>query len=126
MPPDSQQPADPDKKSRDIESWATLKRFLPYLWPKDNPGLRMRIAVSMVLVLAAKGVTLALPFAYKRAIDAMGMTGHAGFQIGLAALHRIGRAVLVEALGRVPIGRGAIRGDCGFAGHGRQIGPPWP
>ena len=75
MPPETPAPADPADASkkiraRDVESWATLKRFLPYLWPKDNPGLRMRIAVSMALVLAAKGVTLALPFAYKGAVDA--------------------------------------------------------
>jgi ABC-type transport system involved in Fe-S cluster assembly fused permease/ATPase subunit len=93
MPPDSQQPADPDKKSRDIESWATLKRFLPYLWPRDNPGLRTRIVVAMVLVLAAKGVTLALPFAYKGAVDAMSGQVDDGLMVALAlvAAYALGR-----------------------------------
>ena len=76
MPPETTAPADPaaaNKKARarDVESWPTLKRFLPYLWPKDDPALRLRIALAMGLVLAAKGVTLALPFAYKGAVDAM-------------------------------------------------------
>jgi ATP-binding cassette subfamily B protein len=100
MPPEtpaSPGSADPDKKTRarDAESWGTLKRFLPYLWPKDNPGLRIRIAVAMVLVLAAKGVTLALPFAYKGAVDAMSGTGVAcdGATVALAlvAAYALGR-----------------------------------
>ena len=95
MPPDSQQPADHDKRSRDVESWATLKRFLPYLWPKDNAPLRWRIVVAMVLVLTAKAVTLALPFAYKGAVDAMSGTTSVdeGLQVALAA-------VAAYALGR--------------------------
>ena len=93
MPPDSQQPADPDRKSRDIESWATLKRFLPYLWPRDNPALRTRIVVAMALVLAAKGVTLALPFAYKGAVDAMSGKVDDGLSVALAlvAAYALGR-----------------------------------
>ncbi|MEQ5789148.1 ABC transporter ATP-binding protein/permease [Erythrobacter sp. NFXS35] len=93
MPPDSQQPADPDKSARDVESWATLRRFLPYLWPRDNRGLRIRIVVAMVLVLAAKGITLALPFAYKGAVDAMAGPVDEGLTVALAlvAAYALGR-----------------------------------
>ncbi|KEO87869.1 metal ABC transporter permease [Erythrobacter sp. JL475] len=69
MPPDtasSDRPTAPD-----AEGWATLKRFLPYLWPRDNAELRVRIVLAMLFVLAAKAVTLALPFAYKGAVNAM-------------------------------------------------------
>lgn len=54
------------------DGWNTLRRFLPYLWPSDRPALRWHILGALLLVLLGKGVTLALPFAYKRAIDAMG------------------------------------------------------
>jgi len=93
MPPDTQQPADPDKTSRNVESWATLRRFLPYLWPRDNPVLRRRIVAAMVLVLAAKGVTLALPFAYKGAVDAMAGPVDEGLAVALAlvASYALGR-----------------------------------
>ena len=67
MPPDSARP-DPDARH---DGWVTLRRFLPYLWPADNPPLRWRIAAALVLVLAAKAVTLTLPFFYKRAVDLM-------------------------------------------------------
>jgi ABC-type transport system involved in Fe-S cluster assembly fused permease/ATPase subunit len=100
MPPETPTSADPTStktRARDAESWTTLKRFLPYLWPKDNPGLRVRIAVAMVLVLAAKGVTLALPFAYKGAVDAMSGTADQGLTVALAlvAAYALGRFTAV-------------------------------
>jgi ATP-binding cassette subfamily B protein len=62
-------------QAREAEGWDTLRRFLPYLWPKDEPGLRRRIAVALAFVLLTKAVTLALPFAYSGAVDAMSGTG---------------------------------------------------
>ncbi|MEL7728077.1 ABC transporter ATP-binding protein/permease [Citromicrobium bathyomarinum] len=53
------------------EGWQTLRRFLPYLWPKDRTDLRIRIVIALILVLVAKGATLALPYAYRAAVDAM-------------------------------------------------------
>lgn len=89
MPPDTAV----NSKPIDAESWAVLKRFLPYLWPRENAGLRRRIVIAIVLVLLAKAVTLALPFAYKRAVDAM--TGDAGQTVGVAMA-----LVLAYGLGR--------------------------
>jgi len=97
MPPDTAPAAaDPHTKlprARDAESWPTLKRFLPYLWPAGNPALRTRIVIAMVLVLAAKAVTLALPFAYKGAVDAMSGTAREGVTVALAlvAAYALGR-----------------------------------
>ena len=96
MPPDtasSDRPTAPDG-----ESWKTLRRFLPYLWPSNNTELRVRIVIALTLVLCAKGVTLALPFAYKGAVDAMESTGAAaeiaaGAQVAMAlvAAYVLGR-----------------------------------
>ncbi|MBA3667598.1 MAG: ABC transporter ATP-binding protein/permease [Sphingomonas sp.] len=52
-------------------SFAVLWRFLPMLWPKDDRELRLRVVVAVVLVFAGKGITLAMPFAYKAVVDAM-------------------------------------------------------
>ena len=89
MPPDT---ASPDESARH-EGWRTLTRFLPYLWPADRPGLRWRIVGAILLILAAKAVTLALPFAYKRAIDSMAVASGPALTIALAF-------VLAYALGR--------------------------
>ncbi|CCW15709.1 Lipid A export ATP-binding/permease protein MsbA [Sphingobium indicum BiD32] len=69
--------------------WATLRRFLPYLWPADAPALRRRVVVAMLCVLAAKIISLAMPFAYKAAIDRMvpGMEPAAGLAIALVAVY---------------------------------------
>jgi len=72
---------------------ATLRRFLPYLWPADAPALRFRVVVAMLLVLAAKGVILIMPFAYKGAIDRMvpGLEPQAGLAIALVVAYAAAR-----------------------------------
>ncbi len=51
--------------------FSVLWRFLPMLWPKDDTALRMRVVLAVILVLAGKAITLAMPFAYKAVVDAM-------------------------------------------------------
>jgi len=63
---------------------ATLRRFLPYLWPADNAALRWRVIVSLLLVLAAKCIVLIMPFAYKGAIDRMSTGAREGVLIAVA------------------------------------------
>ena len=48
------------------EGWATLRRFVPYLWPRDNPRLRWRIVVSVLLIglsiiICVPEISLTLP-----------------------------------------------------------------
>ena len=64
-------------------SFATLKRFLPYLWPKDMPALRIRIVIAMLLVLVSKGVQLSMGFVYGAAIDRMQPGLEAGVAIAI-------------------------------------------
>ena len=67
-------------------AWATLRRFLPYLWPAGEPRLRARIVVALLLVLVGKTVILVMPFAYKAVIDNMGphMEAQAGLAMAMA------------------------------------------
>ena len=81
MPPD--QPTDTPIEH---DGWATLRRFLPYLWPKDEPQLRRRIALAFVFVLLAKATMLALPFAYKYAVDAMATPADGAATVALALI----------------------------------------
>ena len=71
-------------RQTDHEGWATIRRFLPYLWPVDKPQLKRRIVGAMGFVLLAKATTLALPFAYKQAIDAMTTPGNEAAMVALA------------------------------------------
>ncbi len=50
----------------------TLRRFLPYLWPADAPGLKVRITAAMVFVVMSKVVQVyGAAYALKYAVDAM-------------------------------------------------------
>lgn len=89
MPPDTATPT-----PTDYDGWATLRRFFPYLWPHDRPALRRRIVGALGLVLIAKATTLALPYAYKRAVDAMTTPANEGMMVALAF-------VLAYAAGRL-------------------------
>ena len=48
-----------------------LRGLVPYVWPSDRPDLRATVIVSLVLMLLAKIATVAMPFAFKWATDAL-------------------------------------------------------
>ena len=68
---------------------AVMRRFLPYLWPKDQPGLRLRIVMALLLVLVSKAVQLSMGFVYAAAINKMqpGLEAAAGLAIALVAAY---------------------------------------
>ncbi len=72
MPPDV--PAAASKNARH-DGWGTLSRFLPYLWPRDNPALRVRIVAAVGLILLSTATQFVLPYLLKWAVDAMNITG---------------------------------------------------
>ncbi|HEY1246765.1 MAG TPA: ABC transporter ATP-binding protein/permease, partial [Hyphomicrobiaceae bacterium] len=53
------------------EQVRVLRALHPYLWPSDRPDLKVAVAVSLALVLVAKLVTVAMPFTFKWATDAL-------------------------------------------------------
>ena len=67
MPPQTLAP------SRDQPLLPTLRRFLPYLWPAGETGLKVRIVGAMTLVVMSKLVQVyGAPFALQGAVDGMG------------------------------------------------------
>ncbi|GGD66127.1 metal ABC transporter permease [Aurantiacibacter arachoides] len=85
----------------DHADWATIRRFLPYLWPAGRPDLKRRIAIATLLVIAAKAVVLALPFAYAKAVDTMSAPERSGGEpllwlaLGLVLAYSAGRFATV-------------------------------
>jgi ATP-binding cassette, subfamily B, heavy metal transporter len=55
----------------------TLAHLWPYIWPSDRSDLKMRVVWSFVLLLIAKLATLAVPFTFKWATDALTGKGSA-------------------------------------------------
>ena len=64
-------PPDPTVQTRaDQPLIPTLRRFLPYLWPAGEPGLKARIVAAMLLVVISKFVQVfAVSYSLKYAID---------------------------------------------------------
>ncbi|MGH6814147.1 MAG: ABCB family ABC transporter ATP-binding protein/permease [Hyphomicrobiaceae bacterium] len=48
-----------------------IRGLFPYVWPSDRPDLQRTVLLSLVLMLIAKIVTVAMPFTYKWATDAL-------------------------------------------------------
>jgi ATP-binding cassette subfamily B protein len=64
--------------------FAVMRRFLPYLWPKDQPALRIRIVIALLLVLISKLVMFSMGWLYGQAIDRMTPGEESGVIIAIA------------------------------------------
>src|SRR5215470_9313493 len=55
----------------------TMISLWPYIWPSNRRDLKQRVAIAMVLLLLAKLATIAVPFTFKWATDALAGQGGA-------------------------------------------------
>jgi ATP-binding cassette subfamily B protein len=58
-------------ESSGASGWRTVRRVAPYLWPKDAPEARVRVALAMLALLIAKVATVVTPFFFKAAVDGL-------------------------------------------------------
>ena len=54
---------------------ATVLSLTPYLWPKDNPGARVRVIVALLFMVLAKVATVYVPILYGRTVDVLAPAG---------------------------------------------------
>ncbi|GAA0731195.1 MULTISPECIES: ABCB family ABC transporter ATP-binding protein/permease [Sphingomonas] len=100
-------PPETSSSKLDRPMFGTMKRFLPYLWPRHAPGLRVRIVLALLLVLCSKLVQVyGAPFALQGAIDRMAsgprdavwlivalVTGYAAARLGTVLFDNLRNAV---------------------------------
>src|SRR4030088_943936 len=86
-----------DKSIEQATLIGTLVHLWPYIWPGDRADLKMRVVWSMVLLLLAKLATLAVPFAFKWAIDALTGADSAPVQPSNWTLWLIASALIMTA-----------------------------
>ncbi|MEX2034426.1 MAG: ABC transporter ATP-binding protein/permease [Xanthobacteraceae bacterium] len=55
----------------------TLARLWPYIWPSDRADLKRRVLLAALLLFGAKLATVAVPFTFKWAVDALSGQGSA-------------------------------------------------
>ena len=67
--------------------WQTMRRVMPYLWPDGQPWVKRRVILALVLLLAAKLVSVTTPWIYKLAVDNLaGEAPDTGMLMGLGAV----------------------------------------
>jgi ABC-type transport system involved in Fe-S cluster assembly fused permease/ATPase subunit len=84
-------------KAEKATLFGTLAHLWPYIWPGDRFDLKMRVVWSVVLLLIAKLATLAVPFTFKWATDALTGTGSAPVQASNWTLWLIASPLLMTA-----------------------------
>ena len=55
----------------------TLTKLWPYIWPADRSDLKLRVIFATVLLFLAKFATIAVPYTFKWATDALAGRGTA-------------------------------------------------
>jgi ATP-binding cassette, subfamily B, heavy metal transporter len=85
----------PEKSSGDLR---TIRSLLPYLWPKDEPGLRVRVVVAVICLLLAKAANVTIPLVYGKAVDALSGGRDAVTFVPLALIGGYGLARLSASL----------------------------
>ncbi len=68
--------------------WKTIQRIIPYLWPKGNKPIQVRVILSMLALVLARVATVLTPLFFIAAVDYLSPQGKdtdAGTLLGLAA-----------------------------------------
>ncbi|KAI9882580.1 MAG: Iron-sulfur clusters transporter atm1, mitochondrial, partial [Watsoniomyces obsoletus] len=85
--------------------WAIMKEMTRYLWPKGNVSTKVRVGLSVGLLVGAKVLNVQVPFYFKSIVDSLNIdvasTGGtawtvAGSMIVAYGLTRIGAAIFQE------------------------------
>lgn len=66
----------------------TLRKVWPYVWPKTERAIRVRVVLSLLVLVGAKGIAVLTPVFYKGAVDALADEG-----VPLLALGAVGLTV---------------------------------
>ncbi len=78
---------DPHPSATAASGWRTIARVAPYLWPAGQPWVKRRVVLSLILLVAAKIVSVITPFFYKGAVDALAGEGQeAAWMLGAGAI----------------------------------------
>jgi len=64
-------PGLPEPDERLGQGLRALKGLGPYLWPRDSLELRVRVVLALALLIGGKLISIAIPFLYKDAVDAL-------------------------------------------------------
>ena len=65
------------------ETFRTIANLWPYMWPADRPDLKGRVVYAAAFLVLAKLITVAIPYFFKWATDALEGNALDGVVVGL-------------------------------------------
>ncbi len=92
----------------------TIRKVMPYLWPQDPQWVRRRVVLAMTMLILSKLISVATPFFYKGAVDALAEEG-----VPMLALGAIGLTVAYGVARLMTVGFQQLR-DAVFARVGQR------
>ena len=75
-----------DAQAEQRSALRTIRKVGPYLWPDHMPWVKRRVIWALLILIAAKVVTVATPFFYKGAVDALAGEGAPMLALGAVGL----------------------------------------
>jgi ATP-binding cassette, subfamily B (MDR/TAP), member 7 len=78
--------------------WAIMKEMVRYLWPKDSYSTKVRVGISLGLLVGAKVLNVQVPFYFKSIVDSMNVDFVA---VGGTAATVAGSMILAYGLTRI-------------------------
>ena len=97
----------------------TIRKVLPYLWPADKPSIKVRVVLALIVLVLARTVSVATPFYYKAAVDALAPAAKEAEPAVLLAMGAIGLTIAYGALRLLSVGFNQLR-DVIFARVGQR------
>jgi len=111
------QEKDADGLAEQRSGWRTIRKVIPYLWPRDPAWVRWRVVLAMAMLVLAKLIAVYMPVLYKGAVDALAeegvpmlALGAVGLTVayGMARLMTVGFQQLRDAI-FAPVAQRALR-----------------
>ena len=99
-------------------TFQTIKGLWPYMWPAERPDLKQRVVWATFFLLVAKIMTLAIPYTFKWATDALNGTVMAGVALPAVLLAPVALVLAYNIARIISIGFNQLR-DALFASVGQ-------
>ncbi len=107
--------AEIDRKS----GMRTIRKVAPYLWPADKPSVKVRVVLALIVLVLARVISVATPFYYKAAVDALAPVADAAEPAVLLAMGAVGLTIAYGVLRLTSVGFNQLR-DVIFARVGQR------
>jgi ATP-binding cassette subfamily B protein len=97
----------------------TIRKVAPYLWPADQPSIKVRVVLALIVLVLARVVSVATPFYYKAAVDALAPIAKEADPVLLLAMGAVGLTIAYGVLRLLSVGLNQLR-DVIFARVGQR------